>query len=78
MFSKQFFECGLEMRKYLYMVGVMAMLALAGSYWYLNYFLDEICPATCHDATNAIHAVYAFHDGGSRDDDFTDHDLTDP
>ncbi|CAK0775698.1 Putative Magnetosome protein MamE containing serine protease Domain [Gammaproteobacteria bacterium] len=35
-------ECGLEMRKYLYWIGLLAFLTLAGSYWYLNYFLDEI------------------------------------
>ncbi|CAK0745596.1 Magnetosome protein MamE containing serine protease domain [Gammaproteobacteria bacterium] len=35
-------ECGLEMRKYLYWIGLLAFLTLVGSYWYLNYFLDEI------------------------------------
>ncbi|CAK0757312.1 MamE containing serine protease Do [Gammaproteobacteria bacterium] len=35
-------ECGLEMRKYLYWIGILALLTLVGSYWYLNYFLDEI------------------------------------
>ncbi len=42
MFSKQSSECGLGMRKYLYWIGLLAFLTLAGSYWYLNYFLDEI------------------------------------
>ncbi|CAK0761267.1 serine protease Do [Gammaproteobacteria bacterium] len=41
MFFKQS-ECGLEMRKYLYWIGLFAFLTLVGSYWYLNYFLDEI------------------------------------
>ncbi|CAK0742905.1 Putative magnetosome protein MamE containing serine cysteine peptidase [Gammaproteobacteria bacterium] len=35
-------ECGLEMRKYLYWIGLLAFITLAGSYWYLNHFLDEI------------------------------------
>ncbi len=42
MFSKQSAECGLGMRKYLYWVGVLATITLVGSYWYLNYYLDEI------------------------------------
>ncbi|MBF0110519.1 MAG: trypsin-like peptidase domain-containing protein [Magnetococcales bacterium] len=42
MFSNKGVECGLEYRKYLFIVGVIAVIGLAGSYWYLNYFLDEI------------------------------------
>ncbi|MBF0295689.1 MAG: trypsin-like peptidase domain-containing protein [Magnetococcales bacterium] len=32
----------MEYRKYLIIVGVLGIVGLAGSYWYLNYFLDEI------------------------------------
>ncbi|MBF0179739.1 MAG: trypsin-like peptidase domain-containing protein [Magnetococcales bacterium] len=32
----------MEYRKYLIIVGVLGIIGLAGSYWYLNYFLDEI------------------------------------
>ncbi|NGZ07094.1 MAG: PDZ domain-containing protein [Magnetococcales bacterium] len=42
MFSSKSVECGLQYRKYLYILGAMAVLGLIGSYWYLNYFLDEI------------------------------------
>ncbi len=42
MFSKESSECGLGMRKYLYWIGLLAAITLVGSYWYLNYFLDEI------------------------------------
>ncbi|MBF0308761.1 MAG: trypsin-like peptidase domain-containing protein [Magnetococcales bacterium] len=42
MLSNKSVECGLEYRKYLYIVGILAIVGLAGSYWYLNYFLDEI------------------------------------
>ncbi|MBF0097049.1 MAG: trypsin-like peptidase domain-containing protein [Magnetococcales bacterium] len=35
-------ECGLAYRKYLLIVGGLAVAGLVGSYWYMNSFLDEI------------------------------------
>ena len=40
MFSNENARCGLGYRKYLIIVGVLGVVGLAGSYWYLNYFLD--------------------------------------
>ncbi|MBF0273096.1 MAG: trypsin-like peptidase domain-containing protein [Magnetococcales bacterium] len=42
MFPNKSVECGLQYRKYLYIIGALAVFGLMGSYWYLNYFLDEI------------------------------------
>ncbi|MBF0626952.1 MAG: trypsin-like peptidase domain-containing protein [Magnetococcales bacterium] len=42
MFPSKSVECGLQYRKYLYVIGALAIFGLIGSYWYLNYFLDEI------------------------------------
>ncbi|CAK0765501.1 hypothetical protein CCP3SC1_450038 [Gammaproteobacteria bacterium] len=41
------------MRKYLYWIGLLAFITLAGSYWYLNHFLDEI--ALMHQTIGPLH-----------------------
>ncbi len=42
MSPKELLFCGKDLRKYLYLIGIVALFVLVGSYWYTQYYLKGV------------------------------------